>query len=358
MKIINKNLKQAVLQVQTQSLDDVWLIYRIVQPGDEISGFTERKIKVGDSTSEKASAVSIKKMNLTITVEKINYETDGKTVRILGPIKTGNDFVSAGEYHSFSIDESTTIAIQKKQWHAHQIRTLEESTHGGKGTTLIVAYDRSSATIGSIATKGFTKITNLDGQVQKKGMDSQSKEKESFYGQIVSQIKAIDERLKPTTIVLASSNFWREPLFAQIDNTAKELRKKTKWIECDEISEQAINQLVATKEFQQLTLGESQAKIYNDFDEILKRIGTDGAVTYGIEEVKKATAQGAVQQVLVSQTLLHTMREKETFNIIEALLLQIEQQGGIVHIVGDEFTILSKLDGIGGIAALLRFKLE
>lgn len=358
MKILTKNLKTGIVSIQTQSLDDVWHIHRIVQPGDQISGWTERKIKVGDATSEKASTASIKRMNLTITVEKSTYETDGKTVRLLGPITTGNDFVSAGEYHSFSIDDQTTIDIKKAQWPAYQIRTLEEAALGGRGTTLVVAFDRAAATIGSLTGKGFIKITNVEGAVQKKGMDAQTKNATTFYEELVKQIVSIDERIKATTIVLASSNFWREPLLKQIETQAKDLRKKTKWVECDEISERAINQLASTKEFQQLTLGQSQADIYNQFEEILRRIGTDGAVTYGISEVKKATEQSAVQLVLVSQTLLQTMREAGTFDQIEALLAQVEEQGAQVHIVGDEFTILSKLDGIGGIAALLRFAVE
>ncbi len=368
-------MKQNKVSIQTQSLDDIWLAYRIVQPGDKVSGWTERKIKIGDSATEKASAVTIKRMNLTVTVEKITYENDGKNVRFLGPITEGNEYVSAGEYHTLSIDESTEITIEKKQWPDYSLRQLEEAALGGKGTTIIVAFDRSSATIGSVTVKGFTRLVNLEGAVQQKGADAKgargtsgtsnssqsnhsgNKDKESFYETLVAHIVQINERLLPALIILASSNFWKDPLFREVDMKAKELRKKVKWIECDDVSQGAISQLSTTKEFQQLTMGQSQTEILNSFEEVLRRIGTDGAATYGLQEVERAAQQSAISIALISQHTMHAAREKGTFEQIESLLSQIEQAGGAVHIVGEETTICSKLDGLGGIVALLRYKI-
>jgi len=349
------------MTLQTQSLDDIWLLYRIVQQGDIVSGWTERKIKIGDATSEKASAVTIKRMRLEITVEKTSYENDGKNVRFLGPIKEGNEYVSAGEYHALSVDEKTEITIEKKIWPTYALRQIEEAALGGKGTTIIAAFDRSSATIGSITAKGFSKLANMEGAVQQKGNDVKetkgSKPKESFYEELVAQLLAINTRINPTIIILASSNFWRDPIFKQMDAQAKDLRKKTKWIECDNVSEGAIAQLSLTKEFQQLTMGQSQSEVLNSFEEILRRIGTDGAVTYGMQEIEKAAEQSMISTVLVSQHAMHSAREKGTFEKLEFLLEQIEQTSGVVHIVGEETTIIKKLDGLGGIAALLRYKI-
>ena len=359
MKILSKNLKSGIIALQMQSADDVWALYRIVQPGDCASGWTERKIKIGDSTTQRAGAAITKRMLLTITIEKSAYENDGKSVRLLGPIKEGNEYVSAGEYHSFDIDSNSQITIQKINWPAHQLRALDEAVVGGRGTTIIVAFDRTTAMLGSLTAKGFTKIATIDGVVQKKGMDTQKEG--SFYADIVKQLVAISERINPTSIVLASSNFWKEPLFKEIDSQqisaeqTKDLRKKSRWIECEDVSERAIQELTTSKEFQQSILAPSQQEVYRTFDEILRRIGTDGAAAYGMQPVEAAAQQSAINITLVSQRLLATAREKGTFEQIESLLNLIEKTGATVHIIGDEFTIQDKIDGLGGIVALLRF---
>jgi stalled ribosome rescue protein Dom34 len=201
------------------------------------------------------------------------------------------------------------------------LRQIEEATLGGKGASIVVAFDRSTAMIGSSTLKGFNRLMMLEGAVQKKGIDT--KTKETFYEELVAQITAIDARIHSTVIILASSNFWKDSLFKQIDVQARELRKKTKWIECDEVSEGAVVQLSMTKEFQQLTMGRSQSDILNSFEEILRRIGTDGTATYGLQEVERAAQQSAVGVVLISQRAMHDAREKGNFERLESLLSQI-----------------------------------
>ena len=49
-------------------------------------------------------------------------------------------------------------------------------------------------------------------------------------------------------------------------------------------------------------------------DEVLLRISQEGAVAYGIQEVKEAIGFGAAEQVLIADTLL---RDEEVMHLIE-----------------------------------------
>ena len=86
-------------------------------------------------------------------------------------------------------------------------------------------------------------------------------------------------------------------------------------------------------------------------DEVLLRIATDGAVAYGIGDVRKAVAYGAAETVLVSDTLL---RDEEATRVIE----QAERINASVVVLSTEFEPGERLAALGGVAALLRYRLE
>jgi protein pelota len=86
-------------------------------------------------------------------------------------------------------------------------------------------------------------------------------------------------------------------------------------------------------------------------DEVLMRIGKDGAVTYGRAEVDQAIGYGAVEQVLVVDSLL---RDPEVLKIIETA----ENMRAAVVVLSSQFEPGERLAALGGIAALLRYKLE
>ena len=82
------------------------------------------------------------------------------------------------------------------------------------------------------------------------------------------------------------------------------------------------------------------------FEEIQK----DGLATYGKEEVNRALNNGAVERLLISDRLVRAKKGED--------LLRITKQNN------SEFTIINtmheegkKFEGIGGVGALLRFKI-
>ena len=85
-------------------------------------------------------------------------------------------------------------------------------------------------------------------------------------------------------------------------------------------------------------------------DEVLCRIAQDGAVAYGRQEVQDAIGYGAVEQVLVADTLL---RDPATMALIE----KAEAMRAVVVVLSSSFEPGERLVALGGIAALLRYKL-
>jgi protein pelota len=92
-------------------------------------------------------------------------------------------------------------------------------------------------------------------------------------------------------------------------------------------------------------------------EEALARLGRNTTdVTYGTNEVKRATEYGAVERLLVADTMLREASDQER-TVIENIMRNVETKGGQVTVISTEHEAGAKLQGLGGIAALLRFQI-
>ena len=77
-------------------------------------------------------------------------------------------------------------------------------------------------------------------------------------------------------------------------------------------------------------------------------------VTYGLRHVRYATEQGAVDRLLLADTLFraqHVQRRAQYVGLVEAA----KAAGAAVHIFSDLHASGEQLAGLGGVAALLRY---
>jgi protein pelota len=85
-------------------------------------------------------------------------------------------------------------------------------------------------------------------------------------------------------------------------------------------------------------------------DEVLLRISKEGPVAYGMREVADAIDLGAAEQVLITDTLL---RDAAVMRLIE----KAEGMRSSITVLSGSFEPGERLDALGGIAALLRYKM-
>ena len=66
---------------------------------------------------------------------------------------------------------------------------------------------------------------------------------------------------------------------------------------------------------------------------------------------------GAVKILLITDSLMQKLREKNDFQKLDILMKNVESQKGEIHIISTEHDSGKKLNGLSGIAAILRYKL-
>ncbi len=90
-------------------------------------------------------------------------------------------------------------------------------------------------------------------------------------------------------------------------------------------------------------------------EELLKRLGKETQnATYGFDDVAKTIEYGAVEKLLVADVALRESTDEQR-TALENTMRQVEEKNGQVVIVSAEHEAGAQLQGLGGIAALLRF---
>jgi protein pelota len=93
-------------------------------------------------------------------------------------------------------------------------------------------------------------------------------------------------------------------------------------------------------------------------EEIMKRLGkADNTVSYGLEDVASALKIGAVETLIVTDTLLRDV-DDTCRRQIEQLMKEAEKRNGKIAVISTEHEAGFKLTALGGIAAILRFPLR
>jgi len=353
MDIIKQNIKKGLVTIKIKTLDDLWYLSQIIEPGDIVKGKTIRKIKIGEE-EQRAKNVTKKAVFVSIKVEKSEFHKYSDILRVSGTIIEGPEIVQKGSYHTFNIEENTIITIIKEHWLKFQLDKLKEAKEQRVEDILVCVFDREEADFALLKKQGYKLLAHFKGDVNKKF--EAAKVKNTFYSDIVKKIEEYDKRYKIRHILLASPAFWKEDLFKIIKND--ELKQKIVLATCSNTGKSGINEVLKRAEIRNILKKERVAKELNLVDSLLEEISKDNLAAYGIKEVKEAVNSGAVAMLLITDSLIQKTRQEDKYKEIEELMRLVEQMKGEIFIISADNEAGKKLNGLGGIGAILRFKLR
>ncbi|PLW80770.1 hypothetical protein C0585_00855 [Candidatus Woesearchaeota archaeon] len=212
------------------------------------------------------------------------------------------------------------------------------------------AFDREEAYFFKIRRQGHEYVTSLKGQVAKKGYDQQST---SFYKEILDVLKEQSKQIDYFKIVMASPAFYNDEFLKALGED--ELKKKIVMATCSSVGKTSITEIMARPELANVMKDDATASEIKHIEELLSFISKQEKNVYGIKETKKASNLGAIDKLLVTDNLIHKYREEEKFEELEKIMKTADDTGAQVHIIQSDHEGGQKLDGLGGIAAILRY---
>ncbi len=349
MKLTTQDYKKGIVKLKVTDRDDLWYLSHIISPSDSITGITTRKIKIGSSDNAK---ITRKTYKITIKAEKLDLQLDSDTLRINGTNETEHDDIPKGSYQNISITIDDEITIKKEHFKKYEQEKLKEAA-SEKSPLLIALFDREEAIIAKTTKFGHKILTNLKGSSQKKNEDHQSTG--NFYQDLYKTLEEYQKRHKANKIILATPAFYKEDFLKQISN--KDFKKLTIQATCSAVNESAITEVLKDTKLKQI-LNESRSQIEtNLMQELLTAIAKETPHAYSIKEVQHAANLGAVIKLLTTTKFITKAKEEGNYEEIDNLLSSIDKQKGEIHILNSEEEAGRRLDGLSGIAAILRYKI-
>ncbi|AEH24005.1 mRNA surveillance protein pelota [Pyrococcus yayanosii] len=356
MEILEENPKEGKVKLKVETLDDLWHLYHIIDEGDVVYAKTLRKqSQRSDSLRpEKVEAVPV---FLGVRAEKINLHRFVNQLRVTGPIVyASRDDVPLGRYHTIAIEPGTVITVQKEMWKAHHIERLREAVEASKrARMMIVALEDGEAEIAVMREYGLDFMATVRHNLSGKRYNSKREDEEmKFFHDLAKTMLEIMERENVERAIVAGPGFTKENFAAFLRENYSELAKR---IVLDDVStggRTGVYEVIKRGTVDKVYRENRVAKEVRLVERVIEEIAKNGPVAYGLREVEEAVNYGAVETLLVLDELLKgDMRAK-----VEELMETARNLRANVVVVSGEHEGGDKLRALGGIAALLRFKIR
>ncbi|NJE48364.1 mRNA surveillance protein pelota [Thermococcus sp. 9N3] len=357
MQILEEKPKEGIVKVKAETLDDLWHLYHVIDPGDVVYAKTLRK-QAQRTDSLRAEKVEVIPVYLGVKAEKINFHKFANQVRVTGPIVyASREDVPLGKYHTITIEEGTVVTIQKPRWKEHHIERLKEAIEASKrAKVMIVVIDEGEADIALVREYGVEMVASIRRNLGGKryNTDRESEEKR-FFHDLAKTMAELMEREKIEKAIVAGPGFVKEDFHKFLRENYPELAKKVVIEDTSVTGRTGIYEVIKRGTVDRVYHENRVAKEVQLVEKVLENIARNtGLATYGLREVEEAVNYGAVETLLVLDELLKgEHREK-----VEELMDAVRYSRGEVVIVSSEHEGGEKLKALGGLAALLRFRVK
>jgi len=349
MKIVFKDLKHGEIKIIPQNLDDIWHLYNIIKEGDLVRAVTFRTDEQKDDKirSKKASK---KRMKLGVRISEIKFHEFSDRLRIHGTIEEGPQ--DLGSFHTINVDaeKMDKISIVKEEWKHHDLKRLDEAVKLSKQPlVLFVSIDDDTATVAILRQSGIQKITDIDSKKSGKMYEEETKTSDKeYYGEVLSVVK--NNMTKNTALVVVGPGFEKEHFVKYGKEKAPDYFSKCHVSGTGHAGMNGVHEAIKTGVVKQITK-ENRVVLETEYvEKLFSEIKKEGLATYGEKEVYHALKNGAVENLLITDELVRTEKGEK--------LLRVAKD------TNSDFTIINtmhdagkKLEGIGGLGALLRFKI-
>jgi protein pelota len=343
MNIIKPCFDKGFVIVKINVNDDLWYLENVIEKGDLVKTRTLRNIFI--ERQGKQVKVEKKPMILEVEVEKIEFQKFTNQLRLTGKIVEGPENVQLGSYHTIEVKLGTVLTIYKKEWKQYQIDRLKKALTKVPDV-LISVVDSSQATFGMLKRSGVEIISEL------RNPHSTTQEEDKlpeFYKNITSEIEKLSEKVQ--RIVLAGPGFTKEHVQKIIQENYPDLKSKLIIDTTTSATSSGINEILKKGTLDKIIKESEIVKESQIIQEFFTHLNKDdGLSVYGLDQIKDADNVGAVKILLISD---ENIRKEE----VDKLARQVEEKKGQVEIISRTHELGEQFHRMGGLGAILRFRI-
>ncbi|MCW4009677.1 MAG: mRNA surveillance protein pelota [Candidatus Bathyarchaeota archaeon] len=356
MKITETNLRQGYVKVVPENQDDLWHLYNVIYAGDEVYAYTSRAIKSDTEASRPKSGERVSAF-MGVKVENVAWDKFLGKLRVHGIIIHAPDIIPSGAHHTISVSLNHPITIVKNSWEKHSLDRLKRASETEK-PLLIVAIDDEGYAIAE--TRQYGVEVKVEERVKLPGKHEAEKRQgatNEYYKRALNSLKQLWTQ-SHNSIVIVGVGFVKNEFVNYLRDNAADAAKSIADIKS--VNNGGVAGIYEALRSGVLLKAAHAMRVLEEtevMEEAMKRLGKgENTITYGVEDVEKAVQVGAIEKLILADTLLREAEDNQRLRL-EKIMREVEHRAGTVTVVSTEHEAGSKLLALGGVAALLRFPL-
>lgn len=345
MKVLARDPESGSVKLRIDSLDDLWHLHELVEPGDIATASTMRTAAVDRKDVEGAGKAEKRMTTLSIRVEQVEYQAFSNRLRLLGPIVAGQDL---GQYHTLALEPHGDLTILKRNGfrRLHEQRLEEAIAATTKPLVTILAIEDNEAVVAVLRQYGVQRMAEIFGHVSGKRHAPTKGEEEAYFDEILLALR--DYRAEGSPFLILGPGFTKERFVAYARQKQRDAVEGALLEATGQAGMTGIQEALKRGSVDRVSKDQRVARETMLVEKWLEAIGANTPSAYGAGQTQRALDAGAVDILLVSDKVV---RE----GVGEPLLDQARATGAQAVIVSSLHEAGKRLQAMGGVGAILRY---
>eukprot|EP00040_Diaphanoeca_grandis_P017510 m.91474 g.91474 ORF g.91474 m.91474 type:complete len:386 (-) comp26472_c0_seq1:104-1261(-) len=369
MKLLSKQFEKdgaGSLKLIPTETEDMWHLYNLISELDTVTATAVRKVKTESSTGSTDSKKV--RTTLTITVIKVEFDSECCSMRVSGRTIEGNEFVNAGAHHTLELELNRAVTITKPSWDLITLERIDLACNAAKSADVgAVVMQDGLAHVCAITSSMTLVQCKIEMNVPRKGKDrigtQHEKGMQKFFDKVFDAIANNFDFDVVKCVLICSpghlkENFLEYLLKEAIKRDNKTLIKnKSKFLTVNVSSghKHALNEALQDPAVVSRLSNTKAAGEVKALDDFYKMLNTDAdRAFYGYNHVAHANEQQAIETLLVTDALFRSNDIATRRRYVE-LVQTATDNGATLHIFSSLHVSGERLGLLSGVAAILRF---
>ncbi|MFB6180537.1 MAG: mRNA surveillance protein pelota [Candidatus Nanohalobium sp.] len=328
MELLQENRGDGYIKAEIENQDDLWYLKDIIGEGDKVEALTQRT---------KLDGREKKTCNLVLEVEKTEYTQN--RLRVTGEIAEAVEDVELG-YHTFNFEPGTEFELWKdftdEEW-----QRLKDAEQKKAYKVLFCLVEKGEAQFYIVKESGIQDLSNVSENIPGKMYPDQDTGGE-FYNQVNEVLQR--SASKVDNVVLAGPGHEKNKVYNKL---SEEVQQKTFLQDTSVTGETGLREAIKRGALEKVVKSSRISEETKEVEKFLDKLREkEGLADYG-EKVKEYAELGAVEKLFITA-------EKRRKN--PEIVRKVEQQGGEAVIVHTDHEAGERIQNLGGIAAILRYR--
>ncbi|KAL9392035.1 hypothetical protein Peur_015955 [Populus x canadensis] len=333
------------IKIEAVDLDDWWVLYNLIVPGDAVMANTVRK------------------------VSKDDYDKEASVLRIRGKNELEIDFVMIGAFHSLELELNQPFILFKEHWDAVALDVMNEAAFdsaSGAADLSVVLMQEGLASIFLVRRSITTACARIEASIPR-GKNGVTASNKFFEHVLKAFVKHVDFNVVRCAVI-ASPGDIKDQFYRYLLLEAKRrlelkliIKNKSRFVLAQTISgnKHALEDVLGAPNVMNLIKDTKAAQEIRDLKDFSDMLLNDSArVCYGPKHVEVAQEEYmAIQTLLITDDLFRNNADIPTRRKFAHLVKSVKDSGGTVHRFSSMHVSGEQLAMYSSIAAVLRFPL-